>query len=38
LAVKERTLHDAIVAVLDGKPIVQPETHAIGCTVKWKKG
>jgi len=34
-AVTKRYLHDAIDAVLAGKPVVLPETHSIGCTIKW---
>ena len=29
-------LRDAIAAVLAGRPIANPVTHAIGCTIKWK--
>lgn len=36
-AVKERYLANAINALLAGKPIEQPSTKAIGCTIKWKK-
>ncbi len=34
-AVKVRFLRDALDAVLAGKPVLSPETHAIGCTIKW---
>jgi peroxiredoxin len=34
--VKEQTLRDAIRAVLADRPIDNPVTHAIGCTIKWK--
>lgn len=36
-AVKVRHLRDAILATLSGSPIDAPETHAIGCTIKWAK-
>lgn len=29
-------LHDAIAAVLAGRLVENPVTHAIGCTIKWK--
>ena len=35
--VKDRPLRDAILAVGRGQPVDNPQTHAIGCTVKWKK-
>ena len=35
--VKQRPLRDAIVAVAAGQPVAQPQTHAIGCTIKWVK-
>ena len=35
-AVKERYLQDAVDAILSGTPIQVPETHSIGCTIKWK--
>ncbi len=35
--VKVQHLKDALDAVLVGKPIDEPETHAIGCTIKWAK-
>ena len=34
--VKRRYLREAIDAVLAGKPVAEPETFAIGCTIKWK--
>jgi peroxiredoxin len=34
--VKERYLENALNAVLAGKPVAVPETHSIGCTIKWK--
>lgn len=30
-------LRPAILAILAGKPIDAPETHAVGCTIKWAK-
>jgi peroxiredoxin len=30
-------LRDALDALLEGRPIAQPETHAVGCTIKWAK-
>jgi len=36
---EKATTHDlrnAITAVLTGKPVANPVTHAIGCTIKWK--
>ncbi len=35
--VKVRYLKDAILATLNGIPIASPETHAVGCTIKWAK-
>jgi peroxiredoxin len=35
--VNTRFLRDAIVATLAGLPIDSPETHAVGCTIKWAK-
>jgi peroxiredoxin len=32
---KEFYLRDAVDAVLDGRPVTVPETHSIGCTIKW---
>jgi peroxiredoxin len=34
-AVKIRHLRDALAATLSGTSIIVPETHAIGCTIKW---
>jgi peroxiredoxin len=34
--VKQRYLEDAVEAVLAGKPVAVPETHSIGCTIKWR--
>ena len=28
-------LRDAIDALLSGRPVAKPETHAMGCTIKW---
>ncbi len=36
-AVKRRFLREALDAVLLGKPVPEPQTHAIGCTIKWKR-
>lgn len=36
-AVKERYLANAINALINGEPVEQPNTKAIGCTIKWKK-
>ncbi len=33
--VTRRDLKDAIDALLAGRPVPDPETHAIGCTIKW---
>ena len=35
-AVKKKYLQEAIDAILTGKPVEEPETHSIGCTIKWK--
>jgi peroxiredoxin len=35
--VTKRSLRDAILAVAAGRPVDDPRTHAIGCTIKWKK-
>jgi peroxiredoxin len=35
--VKERYLRDAILSLLEGKEIKNPETYAIGCTIKWAR-
>ena len=36
-AVKQRYLQDALEDILAGKPPRLPRTHAIGCTIKWKR-
>ena len=33
--VESHDLRDAIEAVLAGKKVAKPETHTIGCTIKW---
>ncbi len=33
--VTERYLRDAIISLIEGKRIENPETYAIGCTIKW---
>ncbi|MBI5202788.1 MAG: thioredoxin family protein [Elusimicrobia bacterium] len=35
--VTKRFLRDALEDLLAGKPVREPETHAIGCTIKWKR-
>lgn len=35
--VQKRYLRDALDAVLSGKSPAEPETFAIGCTIKWRK-
>jgi peroxiredoxin len=35
--VKERYLRDAILALLEKSEIKNPETYAIGCTIKWAR-
>ncbi len=35
-AVTQQPLRDAIQAIIAGKPITEPQTYAIGCTIKWK--
>jgi hypothetical protein len=35
-AVKKKHLQEAIDAILSGRPVPEPETHSIGCTIKWK--
>jgi len=35
-AVKRHDLRDALDAVLAGKPLANPRTNAVGCSVKWK--
>lgn len=34
--VLHRELHDAIKALIDGKPVPYPVTRAVGCSIKWK--
>ena len=34
--VKKRHLREALDAILVGNPVTEPETFAIGCTIKWK--
>jgi peroxiredoxin len=34
-AVKRRYVQEAVDALLAGKPVAEPETHSIGCTIKW---
>jgi peroxiredoxin len=36
--VKRRFLQEAVDDLLAGRPVREPETHSIGCTVKWKAG
>ena len=33
---KSHDLRNAVEAVLNGQPVENPITHAIGCTIKWK--
>lgn len=35
--VSRRFLRDALDDLLAGKAVREPETHAIGCTIKWKR-
>jgi peroxiredoxin len=35
--VRERYLLDAVEAILEGREVPQPETHSIGCTIKWRQ-
>ena len=35
--VERRYLREALDELLAGKPVREPETHAIGCTIKWKR-
>jgi len=35
-AVTRRYLQDAVEALLAGKEVAEPETHSIGCTIKWR--
>jgi thiol-disulfide isomerase/thioredoxin len=34
-AARELYLRDAVDAILAGRPVKTPETHSIGCTIKW---
>lgn len=34
--VKRQYLQEAVDAVLAGEPVAEPETHSIGCTIKWR--
>ncbi len=34
--ITQQPLRDAIQAIIAGKPITEPQTQAIGCTIKWK--
>lgn len=34
--VKIQHLRDALDSLLEGRAIAEPETHAIGCTIKWE--
>jgi peroxiredoxin len=36
-AAKSHDLRNAIDALLGGRAVSQPETHAMGCTIKWAK-
>jgi len=33
--VKRRYVQEAVDALLGGMPVTEPETHSIGCTIKW---
>ncbi len=35
-AVKRAYLREAVDALLAGKSVAEPETHSIGCTIKWR--
>lgn len=35
--VKERFLRDALLLLAEDKEVSNPETYAIGCTIKWKR-
>ncbi len=35
-AAKKKYVEDAVEALLSGKPIANPNTKAIGCTIKWR--
>jgi peroxiredoxin len=34
--VKRHYLREAVDAILAGDPVKEPETHSIGCTIKWR--
>ena len=36
-AAKSHDLRNAIEALIEGRAVTQPETHAFGCTIKWAK-
>jgi len=36
-AARSHDLRSAVEALLDGRAVSQPETHAIGCTIKWAR-
>ena len=36
--VTARPLEEAIAAIVAGREVAEPRSHAIGCTIKWKKG
>jgi lysophospholipase L1-like esterase len=36
--VRDQPLRDAIVALLAHRDVPRPQSYAIGCTIKWKKG
>lgn len=36
-AARQHFLRDALDDILAGKPARTPQTHAVGCTIKWKK-
>ncbi len=35
--VTKRPLHDALAALAEGRPVREPQSYAIGCTIKWAK-
>jgi peroxiredoxin len=35
-AVRRHYLEEAVKAILSGKPVTEPETYSIGCTIKWR--
>ncbi|MGB6031291.1 MAG: thioredoxin family protein [Bacteroidota bacterium] len=35
--VRERYILDAVEAILEDRRVARPETHSIGCTIKWKR-